>query len=130
MKYSQLIGLLSALAITGICFMPWIYIGSIHTVVTGLQAEGTSYGKPGLLNIFLSALCIIFFIIPKLWAKRANVFIATINFAWAVRNYILLTTCLAGECPQKKAGLYLLVLASLTVLVMGFLPKISVESEQ
>lgn len=130
MKYSQLIGMLAALAIMGICFMPWIYISSVHTTVTGLQAKGTSYGKPGLLNIFLSAICIIFFLISKIWAKRVNVFIATINFAWAVRNYILLTTCLGGECPEKRAGLFLLVLAALIVLIMSFLPKITIKSQE
>lgn len=130
MKYSQLIGVLAVLAIIGICFMPWIYISSIHTTVTGLQAERTSYGKPGLLNIFLSTLCVIFFLIPMVWAKRVNVFFATINFAWAVRNYILLTTCLGGECPEKRAGLFLLVFASLIVLVMSFLPKITIKSQE
>ena len=129
MKYSQPIGVIAALGIIGICFLPWIYIASIHTTVTGLYAEGTSFGKPGLLNIFFSALSLIFFLIPKVWSKRANVFIATINFAWALRNYILLAGCLAGECPEKKVGLYLLLLASLIVLLMSFFPRITIESK-
>jgi hypothetical protein len=130
MKYSQLVGVVAALAIIGLCFVPWIYIPSVHITVTGLHAEGTSFGKPGLLSIYFSTISIVFFLIPRIWSKRANVFIATINFAWAIRNYILLTACLGGECPEKKAGLYLLVLASLVVLLMSFFPKITVKSKE
>ena len=127
MKHSQLIGVITVLALFGICFMPWSYISSKDIVITGLKSAGTDFGKPGLLNIILSSVCLLFFILPKIWAKRTNVFIAAINFAWAIRNYLLLTTCMVGECPEKKAGIYLLLLATLIIQVMALLPKINVE---
>src|ERR1051326_8515928 len=129
MKHSQLIGIIAVLAVVGICYLPWTYIPSIHTTVTGLDSGSASFGKPGLLSIILSAINLIFFAIPKIWAKRVNVFVAAINFAWAIRNYLLLTTCQAGECPEKKTGLYLLLITSLIILLMTFLPKIKIEDE-
>lgn len=130
MKYSQIIGVIAAIAVIAICFMPWVYIASINTTVTGLHAEPTSFGKPGLLNIAFAALSIIFFSIQKIWAKRTNVFIVTINFAWSLRNFLLLSTCQSGDCPEKKAGLFLLLIASFIVLLMSFLPKINVPEEK
>jgi len=130
MKYSQVAGIVSAIAVIAICKMPWIYISSIRVTVTGLYSGGTSFGKPGLLNIAFAILSIIFFSIQKIWAKRTNVFIVTMNFAWSLRNYLLLSTCQSGECPEKKAGLYLLVLASLLMLLTSFLPKVKIPEER
>ena len=61
MKYSQLIGIGLAIALIAICYLPWIYISSIRITVTGLHSEGTSFGKPGLVNIAFAGLAIIFF---------------------------------------------------------------------
>lgn len=128
MKYSQLIGIAAVFALFGICFMPWTFIASQNITVTGLSSAGTSFGKPGYLNIVLSTVCLIFFLVPKIWAKRTNVFIAAINLAWAFRNYLLLSSCLLGECPEKKAGLYLLLFAASIIQVMALLPKMKVEA--
>ncbi len=130
MKYSQIIGVISAIAVIAICYVPWIYISSVHVTVTGINAEGTSFGKPGLMNIAFAGLAIVFFGIQKIWAKRTNIFIATINFAWALRNFLLLGICQSGECPEKKAGLYLLLITSFIMLLMCFLPKIKVPAEK
>jgi hypothetical protein len=130
MKYSQLAGIIATFAVAGICFLPWVFIANANITITGLDAEGTSFGKPGLLNIILCAFCMILFALPKVWAKRVNVFIAAINLAWAIRNYLLLTTCQAGECPQKKIGLYLLLVAAFIIQLMTFFPKIAVEEEK
>jgi len=127
MKHSQLIGIIAVFALIGICFMPWTFIVSQNITVTGFSSAGTSFGKPGYLNVVLSVVCLIFFSIPKIWAKRTNVFIAAINLAWAFRNYLLLSGCLLGECPEKKAGLYLLLLAAGIIQVMALLPMMNVE---
>ncbi|QEC69575.1 hypothetical protein FRZ67_20545 [Panacibacter ginsenosidivorans] len=127
MKHSQLIGIIAVFALIGICFMPWTFIASQNITVTGFSSEGTSFGKPGYLNVVLSVVCLIFFIVPKIWAKRTNVFIAAINLAWAFRNYLLLSVCLLGECPEKKTGLYLLLLAAGIIQVMALLPEMNIE---
>ncbi len=130
MKHSQLIGIIASLAVIGICFLPWTFITSENITVTGLYSGNTNFGKPGLLNIILCIQCIIFFLVPKGWAKRINIFLGAINFAWCMRNYLLLTTCLAGECPQKKTGLFLLLITGFLILIMTFIPKIKMTMEE
>ncbi|CAN5297979.1 hypothetical protein BH11BAC6_BH11BAC6_15340 [soil metagenome] len=129
MKYSQLIGSIAVLTLFGICFMPWIVIVSQHITVTGFHAPGTDFGKPGYLNVVMSAICLLLFLVPKIWAKRTNVFVAAINLAWSFRNYLLLGSCLLGDCPEKKAGLYLLLLTSVIIQLMALLPKINLTEK-
>lgn len=124
MKYSQLIGIACAIALVACCFMPWSEIVSKHVMVTGMHTEGTNFGRPGMMHIYLSVPLILFFAIPKIWAKRTNLFIAAINLAWAVRNFILLGTCQMGDCPEKKLGLYLTLILSAIIMAMTLLPKV------
>jgi len=129
MKYSQTIGVIAVLALTGICFMPWVYIASQNITVTGLHSTGTFFGRPGLASIALGIVSAILFIIPKVGAKRTNFFVATIGFAWSIKNYIVMTGCLAGDCPEKKAGIFLQLVVALIIMVMTFLPKMDLTKE-
>ncbi len=124
MKYSQLIGFGAALLLIGICFLPWSFIASLQLTITGFHAEGTDYGKPGLFNTILCLFMLIFFMVPAIWAKRTNVFIAALNFAWAIRNYLLLSACMMGECPEKKTALYILPVIAFIILLMSLLPRL------
>lgn len=124
MKYSQTIGILAAIGIIIISFLPWSFIPSIHLEIRGMQTAGTDFGKPALLNIILSGLAIIFFAIPTIWAKRWNVLFTAINMAWAVRNFILISTCIFGDCPEAKPALYLLLVFAGIMLLMSLLPRL------
>lgn len=124
MKYSQSIGIIAVLLLVATCFFPWSFIVSRQITVTGLHAPGTDYGKPGLLNIILSCLMLVFFSIRTIGAKRTNVFIAAFNLAWSVRNYLLLSACMMGECPEKKAALMILLILSGIIMLMALLPKL------
>lgn len=125
MKYSQLFGCIAVFLLAAICYLPWSYIPDRNIIITGMSAPDTIYGKPGLMHFVLGVILIIFFITPKVWAKRINVFIAALNVAWTVRNYILLSTCYMGECPERKAGIFLAILLSLFILIMSFLPDLN-----
>ena len=124
MRHSQLLGVMTVIILAGVCYMPWSFIPAKNILVTGLNAPGTMFGKPGLMHFVLGAVLILFFIIPKIWAKRINVFIAAINFAWSIRNYILLSTCFMGDCPKIKIGLYIANLFCIIILIMTFLPDL------
>lgn len=124
MKYSQLLGCIAVIILAGICYLPWSYIAENNILITGMSAPGTQYGKPGLMHFFLGFILISFFIIPKIWAKRTNVFFGAINLAWSIRNYILLSTCYMGECPQIKYGIFLEILFCIFILIMTFLPDL------
>ena len=124
MKYSQTIGIIASLILIGLCYSTWVYIPSLQLHLTGFNTVGTYWGKPGLLHVLFSGLLILFFAIPKIWAKRVNTFIAAINVAWAFRNYIVITSCFMGECPEKKISIYLVILVPVIILITSLLPKI------
>lgn len=125
MKYSQTIGIIAAIGILIISFLPWSFIPSVHLEISGMQTTGTDFGKPALLNMILSCLAIVFFAIPTIWAKRWNVLFTAINIAWAVRNFILVSTCIFGDCPQVKPALYLLLVFAGIILLMSLLPRLN-----
>lgn len=128
MKNSQVIGFIMVIIVIASCFFPWVFIESKQINVTGLNAVGTSFGKPGKMIIYLAAISSLLFLINKIWAKRINVFVTAFCFAWSIRNYLILSACFAGECPEKKLALFVLVIASATMMLMSFLPKIKIPN--
>jgi hypothetical protein len=124
MKYSQTIGIAATLALITVCFLPWSFIASRQITVSGMNASGTDFGRPGLFNIALCIIMLAMFLIPAIWSKRTNVFIAAVNLAWSFRNYLLVSTCMMGECPEKKPALFLLLGLSVLIQVMVLLPKV------
>ena len=129
MKYSQQIGALIALLTILSCFFPWSYIPVLDTVITGMQTAGTKFGKPGILHIFFCSLAFILFLIPKLWSKRTNIFIAAMNLAWGLKNFMLCSMCSGGDCQQKRFGIYLVLVFSFVMIIMALLPKITVREK-
>ena len=127
MKYSKWLGLAGIALLVIACTMPWVYILSKNITVTGLNATGTNYGKPGLMNIMTGCFAAVCFLLPKIWAKRTNLFVCAFNAAWAVRNYILVSACYMGECPEKQTGLYLLLVASAFMLVAALFPRLELK---
>lgn len=109
------------------CFTPWVIIESQNITVSGIDATGTTYGKPGYLHFILASLYIIFSLIPRLWAKRANLPVVAINTAWVIRNFLLVAVCRGGECPNRQLGLWLLLLASAIMLVAALFPEYKVR---
>jgi hypothetical protein len=128
MKYSSWFGILAVGLLLAACYMPWVYVPAQKLEIAGMFASAKhNFGKPGLMNIFLASLAAVFFLIPKIWAKRTNIFVCGFNIAWSIRNYILLSKCYDGECPELKAGLYLAILASVLMLVFSFVPDVKIE---
>lgn len=124
MKYSQYIGIALACIIIWLCFQTWVIIPQKQILVTGFETTGTRFGRPGMFHIWFSAISALLFILPFIWAKRVNVFFTATNLAWAIRNYIIVSTCFMGECPEKQWAIYLLPLTAGLVFLMALLPKI------
>ena len=81
MKYSQWLGIGAALLVIAACFMPWAFFPDLQKDFTGFFSEQNRYGRPGKVLVAFSVLQIVFFLIPKIWAKRANIFLGAITFA-------------------------------------------------
>src|SRR5580700_547163 len=105
MKYSWVIGISAAMALIATSFIPWTYYPDIHKSFTGFFSEQNAYGKPGKALIFFSVIAIALFIIPKIWAKRANIFLGAMTIAYCIKCFILFTSCYNGICPEKRAGI-------------------------
>ncbi|HEX8277094.1 MAG TPA: hypothetical protein VF540_00300 [Segetibacter sp.] len=127
MRYSNYIGIIAAIVLIGCCFLPWVHIDSIKTTITGIRTEPTNFGKPGLLHIFFSFVSIILFLLPAIWAKRTNLFMGAFNFAWSIRNFLLMSHCELGECPHKLLGIYTIIPLAALLLIMTLLPDIKLK---
>jgi hypothetical protein len=127
MKYSQWIGIAAALLIIAACFMPWAYFPDLQKDFTGFFSEKNMYGRPGKVLIFFSVIEILLFAIPKVWAKRANILIAALTIAFAVKSYILYTSCYGGLCPDKRIGIFLMLGATLITLIAALVPDLPVK---
>ena len=123
MRYSTGLGIAAVLLLVIACFMPWVLIPSKQLVISGMDASGTRYGKPGYLHLLLGFFYLIFTLIPAVWAKRFNLLVVAFNLAWTLRNFLILSLCRGGECPERQAGLYLVAMAGGLMLVAALFPK-------
>lgn len=129
MRGMTLVGLLAVVLLVISCWMPWVVVPSRDIVVSGISAPGTNYGRPGYVHLVLAAFFLVFMLLGKIWSSRVNVFIAALNTAWAIRNFIVLTTCYGGECPLKKWGLFLMLAGSALLLVAALFPGLRLKQE-
>lgn len=130
MRYMKWIGLLAVILLVVSCFTPWVIIPSKNIIVSGVDATGTNFGKPGYTHLLLSFFFIVFHFIAKVWAKRWNLLVVALNIAWAIRNFFIITMCRDGECPEKQAGIYLVILACVMMLVAALFPDIRLKEEK
>jgi hypothetical protein len=124
MRNSQWIGAAFAVLVIISCYLPWVYIPGADLLLSGMDTGDTRFGKPGKAQIFLDAWVIFLFFIPKVWAKRINMFMAAFALSWAVRNFILFSRCEMAICPVRQTGIWILVISSTIVLLMTLLPKV------
>ena len=130
MKYTQIIGLIAALALIFVCFIPWVYIPSLQVYLTGINGKGSpelNFGSQVKSHGFLALWMCVCFLVPRVWAKRLNVFLGAINLSWAFKNYLIFSMCRAGDCPEKQIGLYLLLIVSAILLVASLFPKLALK---
>jgi hypothetical protein len=128
LKSATYFGIAAALFLIICCFIPWAYYPDLQQNFTGFYSKGNNYGKPGETFIFLSIISIVFFLIPRLWAKRANQFTAVLIFSYALKTYLLFAACYLGICPQIKIGLYGMLAFSLVVLVCSLLSRAPIKA--
>jgi len=124
MRWMKWIGIAAAILLIISCFLTWVTIGSKNIVISGVDATGTSFGKPGYFNLLMTFFFIVCTLLAKIWAKRINLLFTAMNLAWAIRNYFIVSACMGGECPEKHAGLYFVLVASLLMLASSLFPDI------
>jgi len=129
MRYMKWIGVAAAILLIVSCFTPWVIIESKAITISGIDSTGTNFGKPGYFHFFLTALFLVFTLIPRLWAKRTNLFVAALNIGWAIRNFLIIAACSGGDCPEKQTGIYLMLGASIVMLISSFFPDMELPQQ-
>ncbi|MDX2047547.1 MAG: hypothetical protein SFU87_12225, partial [Chitinophagaceae bacterium] len=129
-KYSKWAGLLATLFLVVSCFLPWTYHADIDKVFTGFFSEKNVYGKPGKFLVFTAALIAAGFIIPRVWAKRTNLFVSAISFAYALKSFFIYASCYRGYCPEKKLGIWLMLTCSFVMMVMAVFPDLKIKKKE
>jgi hypothetical protein len=116
-RLNLLLSLIAVIILVIGCFLPWMTIESKGITITGLRTEGTTFGKPAYFHFLWGVLFLVFLFINKVWSKRSAIGIAAFNIAWALRNFLLLPACQMGDCPVRKEGLYLILIAAIAMFV-------------
>lgn len=129
MKYSKWVGIFGVVLLYIAAYQPWITVVSKNITITGMDTLGTNFGKPALMNLIVSGISAVFLLYSSVMAKRANIFFCAFNIAWSIRNYVLISMCRGGECPQRKFGLYLLMLSAVIIMLASLFPDIKIKAE-
>lgn len=139
MRFSAIlhrVGLAACILLLISCFLPWTYYADPHITseaektFTGFFTFHNQYGKPGILLLLIAVLVFILMLLPKIWAKRANIFITALGMGYAVKTYILYTSCYNAYCPEKKAGIFIMMLSVVLLLAASMFPYVKLENEQ
>lgn len=130
MRFMKWIGLMAVILLVVSCFTPWVFIESKNIIVSGIDSTGTNFGKPGFFHFLFSFFFILFHFIKKIWAKKWNLLVVALNIAWAIRNFIIISVCREGDCPEKKAGMYMVLLASAIMFLSALFPDIEIKEEK
>lgn len=132
-KYLHWLGLAACIGLIVSCFLPWAHyadptmLKEADRTFTGFYSYDNHYGKPGKFLVLFAAITFVFMLLPKVWAKRANLFICAVTLAYAIKTFILFGSCYNNYCPQKLFGLYLMVACTVVMLISAGFPKLKLE---
>ena len=79
--------------------------------------------------VFFALVAILLFLVPRIWAKRFNILFTVLAFSFSVKTYMLFTACYKGICPEKKAGIFLILVATVIMVVAAVLPDLKLKEE-
>lgn len=128
MKYYKWIGWCASALLIASCFIPWVYYADLNKNFTGFFSEQNIYGKPAILFIFFALVSALLIYLDKVWAKRTHIFFAALNTGYLIKTYIVFTSCYNAYCPEKKFGLYLLILSSVVLMIVSIFPDMKVTN--
>ena len=95
MNFSKImyrVGLAACVLLVVSCFLPWAYYADVHIpteaqkAFTGFVTYQNQYGRPGKLLTLIAVVSFAFMLLPKIWAKRANLFIAALGVGYAIKT--------------------------------------------
>ena len=55
-------------------------------------------------------------LLPKIWAKRLNLFLSALLLAFVIRTYVIFTGSLFENDVIRKPGIYMIVICAILIL--------------
>jgi len=114
------------------CFLPWAYYADSNIsneaerTFTGFFSYRHQYGRPGNFLVFSGTVILVLMLLPKIWAKRTNLFLSAFVFAYGIKTYVLFTSCYNAYCPEKKAGIFIMLFCTLIMLIASVFPNMKI----
>jgi hypothetical protein len=124
------LGIAACFALIVSCFLSWSHYADINQTFTGFYSYQNKYGRPGKFLIFFAVFVLVFMLLPKVWAKRANLFICAFTLAYAIKTFTLFSSCYNNYCPQKLFGLYLMLGSALVILLASVFPNVNLSEKK
>jgi hypothetical protein len=124
------LGIAACIILIIACFLPWTYHGDVGKNFTGFFSEKNAYGRPGRYLIFFTVIILSLMLLPKIWAKRTNIFMGAVIVSYAVKTYILYTSCYMAYCPEKKAGVFLMLFSSVVIFIATIFPNMKLPAQK
>ncbi len=128
--YLHRAGLLACIALIASCFFPWAYFADIQQSFTGFYSYQNQYGKPGKFLLLVAVTAFVLFLVPKVWAKRTNLFVCALGVGYAIKTYILFVSCYKAYCPEQKPALYTMLLSIILMMVAAVFPDLKLNEEK
>lgn len=130
-RYSKWISLFAFVLLLVACFLPWTYHADVNQDFNGFYSAKNIYGKPAKLLLVFAGITTLCAFVPVLWMKRTALLVGGLNVAYGIKNFLLFGSCYLGYCPEKKIGLFIMLIATILIFLMSFFPdgKVKVKSE-
>ena len=123
-------GIAACIVLIVSCFVPWVHYADIDQTFTGFYSFKNQYGKPGKFLVGAGVIVLTCMLVPKVMAKRINLFLSALTLAYAVKTYILFTSCYNNYCPEKLPGIYIMLIAAALMMVAAVFPNMKLETNE
>lgn len=127
LKILHQIGIVACLLLALACFLPWTFHADLNKNFTGFFSENNNYGKPGKFLVGFALISMGLFSMKKVWAKRVHLFLSALTVGYAIKTFILFASCYNAYCPEKKPGLYLMLISTILILIASIFPDIKLK---
>jgi hypothetical protein len=125
MQSMRWLAILAAGVLITACFFPWISVEQKNFFVGGFNSSADSrYGQPGLFHTIFCSIYIFLLLLNRIWSIRTAFFLSAFNIAWTIRNYIAISACSGGICPEKHTALFVLLIGSILLIVFPLLIEV------
>ncbi len=80
--------------------------------------------------IILTVISVVFYLVPRLWAKRWNVFLCCIIVAFGIRTFLIFSACYVGICPERQTGIWIMLICAVLMLLAALLPDLRINDQK